>query len=256
MPWIWGTLTLADDKETSDPYHLVWPRDFYHAATAQKAAGDDAARGPARRLPVAGPEGASGSFWQNTRVDGTPVWKSQQLDETALPVVLAWWLGRTARRGLGQHPRRGRLPDGQRAALGPGALGEPGRLLAEHDRDGDRRARVRGRRRAQQRRPRPRGRLRGRRRRLAGEGRELDGDRPTAPTPPGPTTCGSPRTRKPEQRRPCTRSATTSRARSTSARSSTTRSSGSCCSASSAGTTARSSTRCRSATRRARSRCW
>ena len=36
-----------------------------------------------------------GSFWQNTRVDGTPVWKSQQLDETSLPVVLAWWLGRT-----------------------------------------------------------------------------------------------------------------------------------------------------------------
>ena len=95
MPWIWGTLTLADDKETSDPYHLVWPRDFYHAATAQKAAGDDAA---ANRLvdylwEVQKPDG---SFWQNTRVDGTPVWQSEQLDETSLPVVLAWWLGRTA----------------------------------------------------------------------------------------------------------------------------------------------------------------
>ena len=95
MPWIWGTLKLADDKETSDPYHLVWPRDFYHAATAQKAAGDDAA---ANRLvdylwEVQKPDG---SFWQNTRVDGTPVWKSEQLDETSLPVVLAWWLGRTA----------------------------------------------------------------------------------------------------------------------------------------------------------------
>ena len=95
MPWIWGTLTLADDKETSDPYHLVWPRDFYHAATAQKAAGDDAA---ANRLVdylwrVQKPEG---DFWQNTRVDGTPVWKSEQLDETSLPIVLAWWLGRTA----------------------------------------------------------------------------------------------------------------------------------------------------------------
>ncbi|HKG66152.1 MAG TPA: glycoside hydrolase family 15 protein [Solirubrobacteraceae bacterium] len=95
MPWIWGTLTLADDKETSDPYHLVWPRDFYHAATAQKAAGDDAA---ANRLvdylwEVQKPEG---DFWQNTRVDGTPVWKSEQLDETSLPVLLAWWLGRTA----------------------------------------------------------------------------------------------------------------------------------------------------------------
>jgi glucoamylase len=94
MPWIWGTLTLADDKKTSDPYHLVWPRDFYHAATAQKAAGDDAA---ADRLvdylwEVQKPEG---DFWQNTRVDGTPIWKSEQLDETSLPVVLAWWLGRT-----------------------------------------------------------------------------------------------------------------------------------------------------------------
>ncbi|HET8952639.1 MAG TPA: glycoside hydrolase family 15 protein [Solirubrobacteraceae bacterium] len=94
MPWIWGTLTLADDHETSQPYHLVWPRDFYHAATAQKAAGDDAA---AARLvdylwKVQKPDG---SFWQNTRVEGTPVWTSQQLDETSLPVVLAWWLGRT-----------------------------------------------------------------------------------------------------------------------------------------------------------------
>jgi glucoamylase len=94
MPWIWGTLSLSDDKETSDPYHLVWPRDFYHAATAQKAAGDDAA---ADRLVdyLWEVQKEDGSFWQNTRVDGTPVWKSQQLDETSLPVVLAWWLGRT-----------------------------------------------------------------------------------------------------------------------------------------------------------------
>ena len=95
MPWIWGTLTLSEDKETSDPYHLVWPRDFYHAATAQKAAGDDAG---ANRLVdyLWRVQKGDGSFWQNTRVDGTPVWQSQQLDETALPVVLAWWLGRTA----------------------------------------------------------------------------------------------------------------------------------------------------------------
>jgi glucoamylase len=92
MPWVWGTLTL-ENHEFSGPYHLVWPRDFYHVATAQKAAGDDAA---ATRLlnylwEVQKPDG---SFWQNTRVDGTPYWTSQQLDETSLPVVLAWWLGR------------------------------------------------------------------------------------------------------------------------------------------------------------------
>lgn len=93
MPWVWGTLTL-EGKQTSGPYHLVWPRDFYHVATAQRAAGDDA--GAARLLDflwrVQKPDG---SWWQNTRVDGTPHWTTQQLDETALPVVLAWWLGRT-----------------------------------------------------------------------------------------------------------------------------------------------------------------
>src|SRR5918992_2042186 len=93
MPWIWGTLTLEPDRRFSGPYHLVWPRDFYHVATAQQAAGDDEA---ADRLldylwDVQKPDG---SFWQNTRVDGTPKWTSEQLDETALPIVLAWWLGR------------------------------------------------------------------------------------------------------------------------------------------------------------------
>jgi glucoamylase len=94
MPWIWGTLTLEPDRRFSGPYHLVWPRDFYHVATAQKAAGDDAATD---RLVdylwrVQKPDG---SFWQNTRVDGTPKWTTEQLDQTSLPIVLAWWLGRT-----------------------------------------------------------------------------------------------------------------------------------------------------------------
>jgi len=92
MPWIWGTLTLESDDH-SGPYHLVWPRDFYHVATAQKAAGDDAA---ADRLLdyLWEVQKDDGSFWQNTRVDGTPKWTTEQLDETSLPIVLAWWLGR------------------------------------------------------------------------------------------------------------------------------------------------------------------
>src|SRR4051794_29946371 len=95
MPWVWGTMTL-EKKPTSGPYHLVWPRDFYHAATAQKAAGDDA--GATRLLEylwrVQKQKPNDGSWWQNTRVDGVPYWTNQQLDETALPIVLAWWLGR------------------------------------------------------------------------------------------------------------------------------------------------------------------
>src|SRR5918997_986182 len=79
MPWVWGTLTLSGE-EFSGPYHLVWPRDFYHVATAQQAAGDEAA---ATRLMdylwrVQKPDG---SWWQNTKVDGTPFWTSLQMDE-------------------------------------------------------------------------------------------------------------------------------------------------------------------------------
>jgi glucoamylase len=93
MPWVWATLTL-EKKEISAPYHLVWPRDFYHAATAQQAAGDEGA--PRRMLDylwrVQKPDG---SFWQNTRVNGEAYWTGEQMDEVALPIVLAWWLGRT-----------------------------------------------------------------------------------------------------------------------------------------------------------------
>ena len=103
MPWVWGTLTLSGE-EFSGPYHLVWPRDFYHVATAQQAAGDGAA---ATRLMdylwrVQKPDG---SWWQNTRVDGTEFWTSLQMDEVALPVVLAWWLGRRSADDWG-HVRR------------------------------------------------------------------------------------------------------------------------------------------------------
>jgi glucoamylase len=99
MPWVWGTLTL-EKHEFSGPYHLVWPRDLYHVATAQKVAGDGAA---ANRLLdfLWRVQKADGSFWQNTRVNGQEYWTSQQLDEDALPIVLAWWLNR---RGAADWP--------------------------------------------------------------------------------------------------------------------------------------------------------
>src|SRR5215217_523152 len=92
MPWIWGTMALEEGRRFSGPYHLVWPRDLYHVATAQTAAGDEEA---AVRLleflwKVQKPDG---SWWQNTRVDGTEKWTTEQLDQVSLPIVLAWWLG-------------------------------------------------------------------------------------------------------------------------------------------------------------------
>jgi glucoamylase len=93
MPWIWGTLKLEDGNRFSGPYHLVWPRDLYHVATALHSAGDHA--GALRMVDylwrVQKPDG---SFWQNTFVNGKEKWTGQQLDEDALPIVLAWWLGR------------------------------------------------------------------------------------------------------------------------------------------------------------------
>jgi glucoamylase len=93
MPWVWAKLTL-EKKEISGPYHLVWPRDFYHAATAQQAAGDTSA--PQRMVDYLwAVQKRDGSWWQNTRANGRKYWTSLQMDEVALPVVLAWWLGRT-----------------------------------------------------------------------------------------------------------------------------------------------------------------
>jgi glucoamylase len=96
MAWIWGTLTLEPERRFSGPYHLVWPRDLYHVATAQKAAGDGAA---SNRLlsylwQVQKPDG---SWWQNTFVNGQEKWTSEQMDQVSLPIVLAWWLDRTSR---------------------------------------------------------------------------------------------------------------------------------------------------------------
>jgi glucoamylase len=96
MAWIWGTLTLEPERRFSGPYHLVWPRDLYHVATAQKAAGDDAAsdRLLSYLWDVQKPDG---SWWQNTFVNGHEKWTSEQMDQVSLPIVLAWWLDRTSR---------------------------------------------------------------------------------------------------------------------------------------------------------------
>ncbi len=93
MAWIWGTLTLEPERRFSGPYHLVWPRDLYHVATAQKAAGDDEA---ADRLLdyLWDVQKVDGSWWQNTFVDGKEKWTTEQMDQVSLPIVLAWSLGR------------------------------------------------------------------------------------------------------------------------------------------------------------------
>jgi glucoamylase len=90
MPWAWG---LGLEKP-SGAYHLVWSRDLYQIATALLAMGDRAGAERALDHLFNVQQKPDGSFPQNATVDGTPHWTHLQLDEVALPIVLAWQLGR------------------------------------------------------------------------------------------------------------------------------------------------------------------
>lgn len=93
MPWRFGN----NDPEfsPSGTYHLVWPRDLYQIATGLLAAGDRGAADRSVDYLFGTQQLPDGHLPQNTTVDGAPYWKSIQLDETALPIVLAQQLGRT-----------------------------------------------------------------------------------------------------------------------------------------------------------------
>jgi glucoamylase len=92
-PWVWGD-EVPGLSSPSGAYHLVWARDAYQFGTALWAMGDRAA---ARRIVhwlFAVQQKPDGSFPQNSDVTGKPVWGSLQLDEVALPIVLAHLVGR------------------------------------------------------------------------------------------------------------------------------------------------------------------
>ena len=82
----WGAAKSDDDR---GGYHLVWTRDMVNTATALLAAGS--VEGPLRALEyLATRQRPDGGFPQNFWVDGTPYWQGIQLDEVALPILLAW----------------------------------------------------------------------------------------------------------------------------------------------------------------------
>jgi glucoamylase len=89
----WGNTT--DDR---GGYHLVWPRDLVECATALLGAGSaEEARDVLRYLVATQHE--AGRWNQNQWLGGTPYWQGVQLDEAALPVILAALLDE--RRALG-----------------------------------------------------------------------------------------------------------------------------------------------------------
>jgi glucoamylase len=81
----WGVSKGDDDL---GGYHLVWPRDLVEAAGALLAAGD--ADGACQALVyLMATQEADGHWPQNMWQDGTSYWNGIQLDETALPILLA-----------------------------------------------------------------------------------------------------------------------------------------------------------------------
>src|SRR3989440_560750 len=80
-------------------YHLVWTRDLVKSATALLATGQTGT--PLRALIwLAAIQRPDGSFPQNSWIDGTAYWSGLQLDQVALPILLAWRLHKHDALGL------------------------------------------------------------------------------------------------------------------------------------------------------------
>jgi glucoamylase len=81
VPWGYASNQLGG-------YHLVWPRDLVQCAGALLAVGaEQEARDTLRYLMATQHE--DGHWNQNQWLGGTPYWTGVQLDETAMPVLLA-----------------------------------------------------------------------------------------------------------------------------------------------------------------------
>jgi glucoamylase len=89
-PWAW-----ANKLQNLAVYHAVWSRDLYQIATGLLAVGDRAAANRALNYLWRVQQRPDGSFPQNSRLDGTPVFGDLQMDEVAFPIVLAHQLRRT-----------------------------------------------------------------------------------------------------------------------------------------------------------------
>lgn len=88
IPW-------GETKSDNDlgGYHLVWTRDLVQSATALLASGQTGT--PLRALIwLAAVQHPDGGFPQNSWINGTAYWSGLQLDEIAVPILLAWRLRR------------------------------------------------------------------------------------------------------------------------------------------------------------------
>jgi glucoamylase len=98
----WGGGPNANEPTISG-YHAVWSRDLYEVATALEAMGDRAGANRALDYLFDVQQKSDGSFPQNSRVNGRPIGGALQMDQVALPLVLADQLGRTDRSTWRKH---------------------------------------------------------------------------------------------------------------------------------------------------------
>src|SRR4051812_12464897 len=98
-PWAW-----SNELQHLHVYHAVWSRDLYQIATGLMAMGDRPAARRALNYLWTVQQRPDGSFPQNSRLDGEPVFGGLQMDEVAFPIVLNHRLG--VRSGDWAHIRR------------------------------------------------------------------------------------------------------------------------------------------------------
>ena len=98
-----GTPWGESSGDENQGYHLVWARDLFKFANALLAAGDTASANKAvdylfnvqmQKSDGDNPYSRKGRFPQNTFVDGSVWWNGTQMDEAAMPIILAWKLHR------------------------------------------------------------------------------------------------------------------------------------------------------------------
>ncbi|HEV2835288.1 MAG TPA: glycoside hydrolase family 15 protein, partial [Pyrinomonadaceae bacterium] len=89
----WGGGPNADEATISG-YHAVWSRDLYHVATAFIALGDRATANRLLDYLFRVQQKPDGSFPRNSWVNGRPIGDGLQMDQVALPIILAYQLKR------------------------------------------------------------------------------------------------------------------------------------------------------------------
>jgi cyclomaltodextrinase / maltogenic alpha-amylase / neopullulanase len=90
----WGGGAPSVDEASISGYHAVWSRDLYHVATAFMALGDRATANRLLDYLFRVQQKPDGSFPRNSWVDGRAIGDALQMDQVALPLVLAYQLRR------------------------------------------------------------------------------------------------------------------------------------------------------------------